>query len=571
MVDVVTSINDLNKTSMALILGIKGLTAAFGSMKKGIEFFDKTQKEAIKFGLDAKQVQNRLGDSIDSLNGSIDRKLNTSIATLNAGINGNIEGVNTLINEQQILGQTYKKTATIFAKLEATAGFNNTQLGDLAVVVDKNRLQYNRSTEFLVDSLEQVSDQFTSLSLQEGLADPVIGAYTELTGMLGPSLGNSLSMAFKTLISPEFDTISKRALLGIPEFGDFLFNLRDSEQGIAGFRKAFITAKDTIMQFTGGVYSREVIRNVFGPGGEAIVNVARALEDLTDDQIKEYEQQAQTNQLFSVALEQIFDPLKQLVINAAPGLGAVAESLSDTIKNITGDKGLHAALTDTAIKIVEFTETFGTGLMKLLSDLDYFIPGTGLGIYKNRNKEIDKLPEDMKNVYRAAITGSSSNVDEATMRIISGMVKEGLTEEERVRKILKTVTNPFSDNYIEGFDIDKLFPESAKVDLSDIKESLEKSRKRGQDLEKENQRKLDEILGETKRTADNTADLVDAMTDTTSQFFQETGDIFARSAAAILGFTPDSRNYQEELVDLTTIIAEKTGQVPFWTVAEGGQ
>ena len=560
MADLNDNLGELNTTTAGLALAMKGVTAAINGLKKGFEFFDKTQKEAIKFGLDVKQVQNRLGDSINTLNGSIDRKLNTSIATLNAGIDGNIGSVNSLINEQQILGQNYKRTATVFGKLEATAGFNNSQLGSLATTVDKNRVQYNRSTEFLIDALDQLSDQFTSLSLQEGLADPIIGAYSDLAGQLGPSLGNSLSTAFKTLIAPEFETISKRALLGIPEFGDFLFNLRSSEQGIIGFKQAFATAKDTIMQFTGGVYSREVIRSIFGPGGEAIVNVARALENVTDDQIAEHEKRSKTNQLFSVALEQIFDPLKELVINAAPGLGGVAEALSNTIKNITGDEGLNNFLIGSGIKIAEYTELFGNGLIRLLEIIDSMIPGEGLGIIYAQNKEREKvlstLPDDLRNRIK--------NIFDPWMASYNDPRSQRQRELEEIPKLFEEELFENSDDIIEA-----LLGNGIRFDLSDIKKSLEESRKSGQDLEKENQRILDELLGKGKETADNTGVLVDAMTGTTSQFFQETGDIFARSAAAILGFSPGARNYQEELVELTRMIAEKTGEQSLISMAEG--
>ena len=135
------NLGELNTTTAVLATAMKGVTAAISGLKKGFEFLDKTQKESIKIGVGAKEAQDRLGNNINILNGTIDRKLTTSISLLAAGVDTNSYNTLNLVNEQQILGQNFKKTAGVIGKLEAAAGLNTIQLDSLSKSVTENKDQ----------------------------------------------------------------------------------------------------------------------------------------------------------------------------------------------------------------------------------------------------------------------------------------------------------------------------------------------------------------------------------------------------------------------------------------------
>ena len=214
MADLTDNLGELNTTTAGLALAMKGVTAAIKGLKSGLDFFDKNQREALKVGSNTAAVQARLGDSINQLNGSIDRRLTTSITTLGAGLDGNILGVNRLINEQNILGQNFKRTASIFGKLEATAGLNNFQLGVLGENLLATSKAYGISTEALVDSIDGLSDNFTQLSVR-GVAGPFADAVSQLTAQFGVNFQQPLQRIVGLLTGADLGNLPELAALGI--------------------------------------------------------------------------------------------------------------------------------------------------------------------------------------------------------------------------------------------------------------------------------------------------------------------------------------------------------------------
>ena len=552
MVDVVTSINDLNKTSMALILGIKGLTAAFGAMKKGIEFLDKTQKESIKVGIGAKEASDRLGNNINILNGTIDRKLTTSISLLAAGVDSNSYNTLNLVNEQQILGQNFRKTAGVFGKLEAAAGLNTIQLDSLSKSVADNKDQYKVSTEVLIDSIDSLSNNFTQLSIR-GLEEQVIDAVQTLTAELGPNFSEPITRVANLLFGANLEDIGKLAALGLPGMYEIVDTLKrgDTKDALELLKTSAMQMAKTGKSLGTGATSLAAATDVYGSIIFDAEQINKALLETTEEQ-REINKKS-SDVLFGETLKRIFDPFKRIIIEAEPAFSKLAQSINIVFDEIYGSEGFEGFIksaSDSLSILATSMQDMAFGILEYLNKPKLIGPevefGGELGVMLEARKlfeniriaeevlaEIDDNTRlDSPVAWRDILASSQAQLED--------LMEDTGKSREQLRKMA------------EGFDFEGL--------SKDIITGMETGSKSEM-----------ETAENTAKTAENTESLAQSMNDTTSKFFQETGDIFARSAAAILGYTSDDKKYEEELLELTRIIAAEAGKTPFVAVAEGEQ
>jgi len=198
-----TAINTLTTTIGKAIGRIEGVLATS----------DKAQQASLVLGKSLDGTRASLGADLRQLNGTIGQRLQAGIATLNVGLQGNVQGILKLLNEQQLLGQNFKATARTFAKLEATLGFSRSETVSLAEVLVETKEQYAVSTDKLVSVVDSLSKNMPLLK-EAGLQKlPEIAA--KLAGKV-PALQDELKQFFGFFSSASMDTFSKLAILQQP-------------------------------------------------------------------------------------------------------------------------------------------------------------------------------------------------------------------------------------------------------------------------------------------------------------------------------------------------------------------
>lgn len=534
MADLTDNLGELNTTTAGLALAMKGVTAAIKGLKSGLDFFDKNQREALKVGSNTATVQARLGDSINQLNGSIDRRLTTSITTLGAGLDGNILGVNRLINEQNILGQNFKRTASIFGKLEATAGLNNFQLGVLGENLLATSKAYGISTEALVDSIDGLSDNFTQLSVR-GVAGPFADAVSQLTAQFGVNFQQPLQRIVGLLTGADLGNLPELAALGITGIFDRVDSIKTTEDAMNLLLNSITIAGNRFDQLS--KESGIGIAGITGAVGKAGLDFSILNRQISEGLNSATNNLDDTSTMFSTALEAVLNPLKNIFIQAAPALANLAKQLNEQVKALTESKTLDEALKTVSIKIVEFIEFFGNGLYRLLRFVDGLIPGEGLGIIKGYEKPF----RDIEKIYterEGGLAGGFTSLEESFK--YRGGIEEAIKFDEKLRTAFET-NNITAQEFKEWRNDSRKF-----LDLSDLKETIRTG-----------------LVTPAEETARNTKDLVDLQKETQSEFLSATDDIMQRTIGAVLGYTPAGSNPFDYLADVMSQVEENTRNSSF--------
>ena len=533
MADLNDSLGELNMTTAGLALAMKGVTAAIKGLKAGLDFFDKNQKEALKVGTNTASVQSRLGDSINQLNGSIDRRLTTSITTLGAGLDGNILGVNRLINEQNILGQNFKRTASVFGKLEATAGLNNFQLGVLGEKLLATSKAYGISTEALVDSIDGLSDNFTQLSVR-GVAGPFADAVSQLTAKFGVNFQQPLQRIVGLLTSADLGNLPELAALGITGIFDRVDSIKTTEDAMNLLLNSITIAGNKFDQLSR--QSGIGIAGITDAVGKAGLDFSILNRQISEGLNSATNNLDDTSTMFSTALEAVLNPLKNIFIQAAPALANLAKQLNEQVKALTESKTLDEALKTVSIKIIGFIEWFGNSMYKLLRFVDSVIPGEGLGIISGYEKPF----RDIEKIYteRGGMASDFRSMEDIFK--YRGGLEEAIKFDEKLRSAFET-------NNITVQEFKKWREDSLKFfDLSDLKETIRTG-----------------LITPSEETARNTKELVDLQKETQSEFLSATDDIMQRTIGAVLGYTPAGSNPFDYLADVMSQVEENTRNSSF--------
>ena len=529
MASLITTLAALNTTSAALSTSMKGVTAAISSLKKGIDFLDKTQKESIKIGIGAKEAQDRLGNNINLLNGTIDRKLTTSISLLAAGVDTNSYNTLNLVNEQQILGQNFRKTAGVFGKLEAAAGLNTIQLDSLSKSVTDNKDQYKVSTEVLIDSIDSLSNNVTQLSIR-GVAGPALDAVQTLTAELGPNFREPITRVANLLFGAKLEDIGKLAALGLPGMYEIVDTLRSGDTNAALEllkTSAMQMAKTGKSLGTGGT-SLAAATDVFGSVIFDAEQINKALLDITKEQREANIEKKEADRLFGEAIKRIFDPFKKLIIEAEPAFSKLAQSINsvfDTIYGSEGFEGLIKSMGDSLSSLATNMQNIAFGILEYLNKEKLIGPDIKFGGDLGVMLEARRIFRQMESAEEGIRMGREAGVAGAEiMTNMEAQLENLIQETGKNREELKKMS--------EGFDFKTLNER--------IKTGMETGSK--PDIE----------------TAENTGKIAEVMTNSQSEFLTATNDIFVRTVGAILGYGPSTENYDEQMVGLLGEMVEQT-------------
>lgn len=300
---------------MVLQAAIEGLNAtigkAIGRIENAIAMSDQAQKASLALGMSLEGANKTLDGSIKGLRGSFGTRLQAGIAALNAGFQGNIESVGKLINQQQLTGGSFRKTAASLAKLETTLGLTRGQTSDLAEVMLETNQTFGVSTDKLVASLDALSESMPILT-EAGLAG-VPGAVAAMAGRVGPQMEQELKRVMGFLFDPSMETQGKLAALGL---GNLRERMAAGQNPLDAFLDAIPQASNVIGQL-GGDLSQfyagfSVPLKMFGPVAKDFIALQKAMSARN---MVEVRNQAEFFEQISVLKDEILAPLDMLFSN----------------------------------------------------------------------------------------------------------------------------------------------------------------------------------------------------------------------------------------------------------------
>jgi hypothetical protein len=177
--------------------------------------FDQQQTQALKFGLSLDKVSSRLEDTVKGLEGADSKRMAAVMESLNAGLQGNTNGVSKLVNQQMLTGTAYGNTAKAFNFLEKTLGLNRKATDDLAESFIKIGGKYEISTDRLVIGMDALKDALPMKQLL-GLGGALEEAQAEIFGML-PGQEKFATQLMNLIMDPSIEGMRKRTMLGIED------------------------------------------------------------------------------------------------------------------------------------------------------------------------------------------------------------------------------------------------------------------------------------------------------------------------------------------------------------------
>ena len=465
---------------MVLQAAIEGLNAtvgkAIGRIENAIAISDQAQKASLALGMSLEGANKTLDGSIKGLRGSFGTRLQAGLAALNAGFQGNIESVGKLINQQQLTGGNFRKTAAGLAKLETTMGLTRGQTSDLAEAMLETNQTFGVSTDKLVASLDALSESMPILT-EAGLAG-VPGAVAAMAGRVGPQMEQELKRVMGFLFDPSMETQGKLAALGL---GNLRERMSSGQNPLDAFLDAIPQASNVIGQL-GGDLSQfyagfSVPLKMFGPVAKDFIALQKAMSARN---IVEISNQAEFFEQIGVLKNEILAPLDQIfsekffpvVLNfvkilkeaTTPLVQQGVEKLKEFLSNPKEALGIFARVIDPIVtKMAEVTNvlinSMNVAARAMLSFTDRLVmlklvdPATLDGdLYKNiefqrkRAKELDFQVKNMltqedlfgRKSPHAHLTGKARErmLDSLTIakKIAEANVK---TLEERAGKFIK--------------------------------------------------------------------------------------------------------------------------------------
>lgn len=297
---------------MVLQAAIEGLNAtvgkAIGRIENAIAISDQAQKASLALGMSLEGANKTLDGSIKGLRGSFGTRLQAGLAALNAGFQGNIESVGKLINQQQLTGGNFRKTAAGLAKLETTMGLTRGQTSDLAEAMLETNKTFGVSTDKLVASLDALSESMPILT-EAGLAG-VPGAVAAMAGRVGPQMEQELKRVMGFLFDPSMETQGKLAALGL---GNLRERMSSGQNPLDAFLDAIPQASNVIGQL-GGDLSQfyagfSVPLKMFGPVAKDFIALQKAMSARS---MVEVRNQAEFFEQIGVLKSEILAPLDQI-------------------------------------------------------------------------------------------------------------------------------------------------------------------------------------------------------------------------------------------------------------------
>jgi len=239
--------------SLALLAkGVDKLTQSIETaFTKSIGFGDRAQKASLELGMTYKEAQTKFAGSIEGLRGDLTTRYVGAFMALEAGLQGNTQGVAKLINQQMLTGTNYAKTAKTFARLESIAGLDRDATDQLTRKILILNKTYSVSTEVLVDALDGLSDVMPVAGML-GIGKQLTGAVTELAGIVGRDMLPELNKVVAEIMDVSIDKFGQRVMLGVDQTKQQLIASKSQTEDMRIMVDAIHTAAESVEMFAAG-------------------------------------------------------------------------------------------------------------------------------------------------------------------------------------------------------------------------------------------------------------------------------------------------------------------------------
>ncbi len=571
---------------MVLNDAINGLTGALQlattPIKKIADLGDKFAQAGASLGMSFEETFDRFDQSVNGLRGSLDQRFAANMRTLEAGLQGNAKGVAKLINQQELTGTAFGRTASTLANLESTLHLSRGDTNYLAESMIETGAKYTISTDKLVDAVQGLKDTFPAQAIA-GLGPGLMGAVTELQAQLGPQLAGSLNHMMKMILDTSQQGYDRLVRLGIGDVRDKLMAVANNQAAsMEVLEQAARVASKNFKDLADGPF--RMIGVASEHFGQSAIHITTVADNLGKREAKLVTQTDLFAKRMSVLLSEIFIPFERamlkvypLVLEAMETLADIADTLGrefnafiDTVVAESGLKGtvkkLQIYLVDTAITITKTLESifgradkgfsgfFGpTGTLEKLqlafAQTSYAIadlPFIGSKAQRETAAEMMKpLLENQQALMQLREVGGIENVDMVGLKRFAPDLAAAM---ERVNPVyLREIAEAVEDK--DSKLVKKL-------------EELKAAILEGTAFNREGK---EEEIEDRKRNADANVYLAQSERErTSSQFLDDTVSILGASMEGILGF---SNNPNMELIeainDQTEVIQEGQGQIPY--------
>jgi hypothetical protein len=525
---------------LALAASIDALNV---SIKEGLSIANKGQKSSLKLGLSLNQARERLGGSLDSLRGSIDKRLMIGIRALEAGLQVQTKGTNKLVNQQILTGTARAQTIKTFAALVAIGGAQVDSADRLFGGFVEFSGKYTVSTDLMVRAVTAFSDQFAALNVV-GIGESFTGAVAELQAKLGPQFESGLQQVMKLVLQTGTKGIGTLAALGLSDIRDQLqIAGGDRERTLQILQDAIVTAGKNATKMAGGANASLLS---LGNIGEALGFQIETLIPLQKQIEKGFRDRNEVDQDYfnqwSVFKSEVLDPVKEAMLSAFTivlpigealfkGLGQAVESLVHRFMNFWINIGGLEGIAKRAVIAWNFVAEKAALFFITLQDV--LLKASALLNITPESVSQGALAKGLEQAFGKVLTIGPGGIP---MLSDSKDKKDKLTPADAVQN----VKDMFNKLFITNKEVENLFRKQTEKDANDVRT----------------------FFGLHKEVAENT-DAINRKTpdlDTTSQFLDQTNLLLSESIDKILGFeNRDNLDLLENMRDSLEAIRDHTG------------
>jgi hypothetical protein len=246
------------------------LESAINGLKDTIMLGDKAQKASLALGMSFRETHDKLAGSMDSLRGGFTDRLQAGMLGLEAGLQGNFEGVSKLTNQQQLTGTEFRNTSKVMAHLQASLGLSNDAVSTLAESFIETGDKWQVSTATLVQAVNSLKDSFPVMRLA-GLEN-LTGVVAELTGKFGGEKNRAAVEGFlKMLVDTSDKTLGHLAAMGLGGIRERISG-QDVLTQTRMLEEAIVIAGTSVEDFSKGAKKNafhllDSTKSIYGKGG----------------------------------------------------------------------------------------------------------------------------------------------------------------------------------------------------------------------------------------------------------------------------------------------------------------
>mgnify|MGYP003124291796 CR=1 FL=1 len=309
---------------------MEGLTS---QLKSSMEFAMRADKASAALGMTFEQTNDQLGGTMEGLRGDMNQRFAGAIAGMEAGLQGNTQGIARLVNQQRLTGTASAGTAKAMATLEAQLGLSRDQTNKLSNSLIETGAEWQISTDKLVGAVTSLEASFPAQAMA-GMGDKVTGAMVELTAQLPQGMHKQLNSVMNMVMDTSMEGFERLAKLNIGGVREQLSAAKNSEEAAQILQEAFKTASSEFNKIGGGAESfyasLGVAAETFGPAAINFTTVSEAFGTRVKQEGADAE--AFGNQL-GVIKDEIMIPLQEMLKEFFPIIKGVGILIGTVLRN----------------------------------------------------------------------------------------------------------------------------------------------------------------------------------------------------------------------------------------------